>query len=57
MAHLVIQRGARADKEIGGHGIGLAMVQDIMRVYEGRLDIRTSSLGGACLSACFPSVD
>lgn len=57
MAHLVIQRGARADKEIDGHGIGLAMVQDIMRVYEGQLDISTSVLGGASVSARFPSVD
>ena len=57
MVDFVTRRGARADKEINGHGIGLAMVRDIMRVYEGRLDIATSSLGGAGVSVTFPGVD
>lgn len=57
MVKYVTRRGARADKEINGHGIGLAMVQDILRVYEGRLEITTSRLGGACVSVRFPSVD
>ena len=57
MVNHVMRRGARADKEISGHGIGLAMVNDIMRVYEGRLEITSGALGGACLSVQFPSVD
>ncbi len=57
MAQHVVQRGARGDKEISGHGIGLAMVQDIIRAYEGRLLISTGGLGGAHVQVRFPGVD
>lgn len=57
MVEYVTRRGVRADKDISGHGIGLSMAQDIMRVYDGRLDIATSALGGALVQVKFPSVD
>ena len=57
MVNLVTQRGVRADTETDGHGIGLAMVRDILRAYAGTLDIGKGAPGGACLSVRFPGVD
>jgi two-component system sensor histidine kinase PhoQ len=45
-AHL-FQRGARAGENKDGHGIGLAMVRDIVAVYGGTAAIERSTLGGA----------
>jgi len=53
----VLQRGARADESISGHGIGMAVVQDILRVYDGALEIgHSEALGGACLLVRLPGV-
>jgi two-component system, OmpR family, sensor histidine kinase PhoQ len=44
----VLQRGVRGDERVQGHGIGLAIVQDIVRSYRGTLDVgRAPDLGGA----------
>jgi len=44
----VLQRGVRADEAVSGQGIGLAVVQDILRAYGGSLELETSErLGGA----------
>jgi len=43
----VLQRGVRADRRHPGQGIGLAVVQDILKQYEGQLSISESTLGGA----------
>ncbi|HKJ08441.1 MAG TPA: ATP-binding protein [Gammaproteobacteria bacterium] len=48
-ARLVLNRGERADPGVSGHGIGLAVVQDIARAYHGGIDIDASPLGGACI--------
>ena len=40
-------RGRRADESTPGHGIGLAMAQEVAEGYGGRLRLGTSSLGGA----------
>ncbi|MFZ5592889.1 MAG: ATP-binding protein [Pseudomonadota bacterium] len=53
---LVLQRGARADETISGHGIGLAVVRDILRVYDGVLEVGKSELGGASLKVRLPGV-
>jgi len=47
IGHL-LQRGVRGDERVQGHGIGLAIVQDILRAYKGELSVTHSeTLGGA----------
>ncbi len=53
-ASAVLQRGVRDDASHPGNGIGLAIVQDIVRAYGGKLTIATSGLGGAKLSVSLP---
>jgi two-component system sensor histidine kinase PhoQ len=48
-ARRLLQRGERADQQHPGEGIGLAVVNEITRQYGGRLSIRRSTLGGACI--------
>ena len=44
----VLQRGVRGDERVQGHGIGLAIVQDIVRAYRAELEVdRSKELGGA----------
>ncbi|HET7925395.1 MAG TPA: ATP-binding protein [Rhodanobacteraceae bacterium] len=44
----LLQRGVRGDERVQGHGIGLAIVQDILRAYQGELSVkRSEALGGA----------
>ena len=50
----VLQRGARADEKVPGHGLGLAMVLDTVELYGGRLAIDTSALGGARIALRLP---
>lgn len=46
-AQQVLARGVRLDEFTPGHGIGLPMVRDIVRAYDGSLAIERSPLGGA----------
>jgi two-component system sensor histidine kinase PhoQ len=51
----LLQRGARGDERVQGHGIGLAIVQDIVRAYRGELKVdRSQELGGARFAVHFP---
>jgi two-component system sensor histidine kinase PhoQ len=50
----VLQRGARADESTPGHGLGLAMVQDTVSLYDGTLSMQASPLGGLAVSLRFP---
>jgi two-component system sensor histidine kinase PhoQ len=43
----VLQRGVRADTRQSGQGIGLAVVAEIVDLYDGSIAISRSSLGGA----------
>jgi two-component system, OmpR family, sensor histidine kinase PhoQ len=43
----VLQRGERADPTMDGHGIGLAVADDIVRLYGGQLIIGAATRGGA----------
>ncbi|MFZ5634994.1 MAG: ATP-binding protein [Pseudomonadota bacterium] len=52
---LVLQRGVRGDERVQGHGIGLAIVQDIVRSYRGELHVGDSDeLGGARFEVTLP---
>ena len=53
-ARLILERGVRADQAVPGHGIGLAVVRDIVRSYEGEITIGASTLGGAALTLDLP---
>jgi two-component system sensor histidine kinase PhoQ len=51
----VLQRGVRGDERVQGHGIGLAIVQDIVRSYRGELDVGPSpELGGTRFQVTLP---
>jgi two-component system sensor histidine kinase PhoQ len=51
----LLQRGVRGDERVQGHGIGLAMVQDIVRSYRGELHVeRSPDLGGARFEVTLP---
>jgi two-component system sensor histidine kinase PhoQ len=45
-----MQRGVRLDESAPGHGIGLAVVRDIVASYNGAITIDRSALGGAEVS-------
>ncbi|MCM2335576.1 MAG: ATP-binding protein [Pseudomonas sp.] len=52
---LILQRGVRGDERVQGHGIGLAIVQDLVRGYRGTLDVSASDeLGGARFEVRLP---
>ena len=52
---LVLQRGVRGDERVHGHGIGLAIVQDIVRSYRGELVVgKSTELGGARFEVRLP---
>ncbi|PTQ84040.1 ATP-binding protein [Nitrosomonas ureae] len=46
----ILERGVRADQSTPGHGIGLAIVRDIIQVYDGRLSIESNPNDGACIT-------
>jgi two-component system sensor histidine kinase PhoQ len=53
----LLQRGVRGDERVHGHGIGLAIVQDIVRAYRGELKVEHSAeLGGARFVVHFPPI-
>jgi two-component system sensor histidine kinase PhoQ len=54
LAERLLERGARADETVPGHGIGLAMVRDIAAAYAGRVEVARSALGGASLVVRLP---
>jgi two-component system, OmpR family, sensor histidine kinase PhoQ len=50
----LLQRGVRGDERVQGHGIGLAIVQDLLRAYRGNLTVtRSPNLGGAAFTVRF----
>ncbi len=51
-AHL-LQRGVRLDSYQEGQGIGLAVVNDLLSAYQGKMSIQDSPLGGAAISLTF----
>lgn len=52
----LLQRGVRGDERVQGHGIGLSIVQDIVKAYRGELRVeRSASLGGARFAVHLPA--
>ena len=52
----VLQRGVRGDERVQGHGIGLSIVQDLVRDYRGELQVgRSAELGGARFEVRLPA--
>lgn len=52
----VLKRGIRADERIDGHGIGLAVVNEIVHLSGGELKAGTSSLGGTRWDVLLPAL-
>lgn len=46
----LLQRGVRGDERVEGHGLGLAIVLEIVSAYHGDIAITHSELGGAGVS-------
>ncbi len=50
----LLRRGTRLDESVSGHGLGLAIVQEIAELYSARLEFRSApELGGLQVSVCF----
>ncbi|SFD26090.1 ATP-binding protein [Pseudoalteromonas denitrificans] len=50
---LLTQRGTRLDTYEKGHGVGMAIVNDLVDSYQGKLKISDSDLGGALFNVEF----
>lgn len=50
----LLQRGVRGDERVEGHGLGLALVQELVDAYGGELEIGESPLGGASVEIKIP---
>jgi two-component system, OmpR family, sensor histidine kinase PhoQ len=53
-ANRLLQRGVRGDEAAPGHGIGLAIVRDIVQAYGGEIEIGSSGLGGTAMRLKLP---
>jgi two-component system sensor histidine kinase PhoQ len=50
----LMKRGVRFDESAPGHGIGLAVVKDIVESCNGKIVIGRSALGGAEIRVTLP---
>jgi two-component system sensor histidine kinase PhoQ len=51
----ILQRGVRGDERVQGHGIGLSIVQDLVKSYRGELHVsRSQELAGARFEVTLP---
>ena len=51
----ILQLHVRADEQVPGHGVGLAVVNDLVSSHEGQLLLSRSDLGGARLHIVLPA--
>jgi two-component system sensor histidine kinase PhoQ len=51
----LLQRGARGDERVEGHGLGLAIVTELVAAYGGTMGIGHSELGGAEIRVDIPA--
>jgi two-component system sensor histidine kinase PhoQ len=52
----VLQRRVRLDEQVPGHGIGLAVVKDLVASHHGELTLSQAPHGGAQLDIVLPSL-
>lgn len=52
--HRILQWGERADTSVPGSGLGLAITYDLVGIYDGRMDIGRSQLGGLAAVVTLP---
>lgn len=50
----LLQRGVRGDERVEGHGLGLALVLELVTAYGGEISIGHSELGGAAVEISIP---
>jgi len=50
----LVQRGTRGDERVEGHGLGLAIVTELVSAYGGRMELDVSELGGAAIRVTLP---
>jgi signal transduction histidine kinase len=55
MRTAVLQRGVRADEQMPGFGLGLAIVRDLAEVYRGSIMLEASPLGGLRATLTLPA--
>ena len=48
-------RSVRLDERVPGHGIGLAVVSDLVASHQGELTLSRADLGGAQLDIVLPA--
>ena len=53
----VLKRGKRLDETMPGSGIGLSITQDILALYQGTMELGSSSLGGLEVKVSLPLAD
>jgi len=51
----LVQRGQRGDERVEGHGLGLAIVTELVSAYGGTMDLAASELGGAEIRVTIPA--
>ena len=51
----LLQRGVRGDERVPGHGLGLAIVLELVTAYGGEMTIGESELGGAAVAVRLPA--
>ncbi len=50
----LLRRGVRGDQRADGHGVGLAIVSELVESYHGTIDAGRSDLGGAAVTIRIP---
>ena len=53
----VLRRGARLDEQTPGSGLGLSIVDELVRAYGGTMDLSASALGGLKLLILLPRAE